>query len=267
MLPCANPPCPGRRCTGAWLLLFALTPALATAPLEHIEGEAYATDGRLLYSESHWLFGNAAQPSRLVLYRCPDGRPFARKLVSGGSPAQAPDFELVEAPLGYREGVRSDHGARQVYVQRGALAEERSAALIDTPAPVVDAGFDAYIQAHWNTLGDSATTSVPFLLPSRLRTYDVKIRRIADVAVDGRTARQYRISLSSWFGFALPHVDASYDSASHQLVRLRGLGSIRGANGHNLDVRVDFAPADRQPANLAEAQAARTEALDGRCKL
>ena len=255
-----------RRRGGAWLLLFALCPALAAAPIEHVTGKAYAADGRLLYSESHWLFDADAEPSRVVLYRCPDGRPFARKVVSRRGPAQAPDFELVEQPLGYREGIRSGAHGRQVFVQRGSQAAERSAPLAATPVPVADAGFDAWIQAHWNQLGERAI-EVPFVLPSRLRTYNVRIRRMADRAIDGRPARQYRISLSSWFGFVLPHVDASYDVTSHQLRRLSGLGNIRGANGHNLDVRVEFAASGHQPNRLAEAQAALTEPLDGRCEL
>ena len=267
LLSCPSLPCLARRHVGAALLAFALTsPALAAAPIEHVLGKAYATDGRLLYSDSHWLFDDPARPSRVVLYRCPNGQPFARKVVSRQGPAQAPDFELVEQPLGYREGVRSRPGGRQAYVQRRTQAEERSAPLAASPAPVADAGFDAYIQSHWNVL-DERATSVPFLLPSRLRTYDVRIRRIADLSIDGRAAREYRISLASWFGFVLPHVDASYDNTSHQLLRLRGLGNIRGANGHNLDVRVEFAPADREPTQLAQAQAALSATLDGRCDL
>jgi len=267
-LSCPNPPCLAHRRNGAWLLALALvSPALVAAPIEHVVGKAYATDGRLLYSESHWLLDDPAGPSRVVLYRCPDGQPFARKVVSRQGPAQAPDFELVEQPLGYREGVRGDRGARQVFVQRGAQVEERSAPLAATPMPVVDVGFDAYIQTHWDALGDGASISVPFLLPSRLRTYEVRIKRIADRVIDGHAAREYRISLASWFGFVLPHVDASYDNTSHQLLRLSGLGNIRGASGHNLDVRVDFAPADRAPAQLAEAQAASSAPLDGHCDL
>jgi hypothetical protein len=267
LLSCPNAPCLVRRHAGGWLLaLAAISPALAAAPVEHVLGKAYASDGRLLYSESHWLFDDPAGPSRVVLYRCPDGQPFARKVVSRQGPAQAPDFELVEQPLGYREGVRSGADGRQVFVQRGAQAEELSAPLATTPPLVVDAGFDAYIQTHWNVLSENAT-SVPFLLPSRLRTYDVRIKRIADLSIDGRAAREYRISLASWLGFVLPHVDASYDNTSRQLLRLSGLGNIRGANGHNLDVRVDFAPADRDPAQLAEGRAALTETLDGRCDL
>lgn len=255
------------RCrTGACLLLLTLGSTLAAAPVEHVTGSAYAPDGRLLYSESHWLFDAGAEPRRVVLYRCPDGRAFARKVVDRDGPAQAPDFELVEQPLGYREGIRSGVDGRQVFVQRGSNAQERSAPLAATPVPVADAGFDAWIQAHWSQLDDRAI-DVPFLLPSRLRTYRVRIKRIADATIDGRAARQFRISLSSWFGFVLPHVDASYDTTSHQLLRLSGLGNIRGANGHNLDVRVDFAPADHAPDRLAEAQAALTAPLDGRCEL
>ena len=66
------------------LLPLALAMARQAMAIEHYEGLAYEKkSGKLLYRESHWL----QEGQRLVLYRCPDGKPFARKKVLGSSAA------------------------------------------------------------------------------------------------------------------------------------------------------------------------------------
>ncbi|MEE7548937.1 hypothetical protein HF319_19710, partial [Xanthomonas sp. Kuri4-1] len=86
------------------LLLLLGLPAVAGATTRY-DGDAQAAEGgRLLYRESHWVEPDGG---RVVLYRCPGGAAFARKQVGGGSD---PEFELVDARDGYREGVRTRQG-------------------------------------------------------------------------------------------------------------------------------------------------------------
>ncbi len=71
-----------------------------TQPADNIRvmtGNAYApASGKLMYTESHWLYDDSGNPSRLVLYRCPDGKPFARKLVrDDGHPAASASLRLT----------------------------------------------------------------------------------------------------------------------------------------------------------------------------
>lgn len=232
-------------------------------------GKAYApASGKLMYIESHWLFDDSGNPSRLVLYRCPDGKPFARKLVrDDGHPAQAPDFQLDDARRGYREGVRSSGNQRTVFVRDSAQASERSATLATTPLPVIDAGFDAYIRAHWDSLGKQDSNTVPFVIPSRLGTLNFSVKRLNDTEIDGRAARQYRLGLASWIGFALPHIDVAYDEKTHELLRFVGLANIRGDNGDNVRARISFDPSRDSTATPAELQQAEQAPLDGRCPI
>ena len=140
-------------CAGA--LAGTLT---ATDAVRHVEGNAFAgSDGHLMYSESHWLYDDGSNPSRLVLYRCPDGKPFARKVMHDDGSTQAPDFVLRDARTGYQEGVRSAGGKRVVFVRNNKGAQERTATLNTSPTPIIDAGFDAYIRNHWDKLGKNAS--------------------------------------------------------------------------------------------------------------
>ena len=89
------------------LLVLAAYPAMAWSAeaIERYEGQAYGRDdGRLRYRETHWSSGNGR---RIVVYRCPGGEPFARKVVQPAGASAAPDFEFFDARDGYREGVRS----------------------------------------------------------------------------------------------------------------------------------------------------------------
>jgi hypothetical protein len=80
--------------------------------------------------------------------------------------------------------------------------------------------------------------------------------------------RWFRLSLASWYGFALPHIDVAYDRNSRQLRAYSGLSNIRDGSGHNLDVTIRF-PATERRDNVSPAEVDRAEAmpLNGRCSV
>lgn len=248
--PCASLPF-DRRLRRAWLALALCLPAVCGAA-EQYEGQAYTRDGsRLLYRETHLVDG----PRHLVLYRCPDGKAFARKRLDRAPGAASPDFELVDGRDGYREGVRDG----TVFVQAGSGAKTRSARL-PTPRPVIDAGFDAFVRGAWDGLAEGR--SMPFLVPSRLRAMDFDIRQVASDA----ERRSFRMSLGAWYGALLPPILVDYALANRQLLRYRGISNLRTARGGSVEVDIRFAPGRRSVDTGAFGAAARAP-LDGRCAL
>jgi hypothetical protein len=201
------------------VVVALLLGAGAAAAAERFSGDAYSAAGNaLLYRETQYLFAGGAE--RLVLYRCPDGRAFARKRVRESGNMQAPDFDLVDARLGYREGVRDRGVQREVYVQRRANLPEQ-ADLLSVPADgVIDTGFDAFAQRHWDALLRGDTLRFPYLVPSRRTFYQFKVSR-----TDGGTPAHtmtIRLSASNWLSFLLPHIDVTFDLS-------RGASSITKA--------------------------------------
>jgi len=213
---------------------------LAAAPLgavERVSGDAYSLDGnQLLYHETHWLYAGGER--RVVLYRCPDGRAFARKRVRPSGDAQAPDFDLVVAPLGYREGAHDRGAQREVYVQRRSDRPLLTDSVGVPPGGVIDAGFEAFAQRHWDALLRGDSVRFEYLVPSRRAFYHFKAYRID--AADMQHRMTVRIALGFWFSFLLPHVDMTWDVASRRIVRYEGLSNLRGADGRNLRVRTVF---------------------------
>ncbi len=259
-----------RRRDPAWIATLALA-CCAIAPASaalHYTGAARSRNGAILYRESHWLYEEDHIDTRLVLYTCPDGKAFARKTVWNRPNAQAPDFQFDDLRDGYSEGVRSEGGTRRVFVRAHAGAPEQSAAFETTSNTVIDAGFDAFVRAHWDALAAAHALPISFIVPSRLEAMNFSVRQVDDERIGGRETRRFRLVLARWYGGFLPHIDVVYDVATHSLLRYEGIGNIRSASGGNLDVRIDFpASARDEKATDADVAAAASVALDGTCRL
>ncbi|PPU93570.1 hypothetical protein [Xanthomonas albilineans] len=233
------------------------TAAPARAML-HYEGLAYAADGKqLLYREIHWVRENGA---RLVLYQCANGAAFARKRVADGG--IAPDFELVDARSGYREGVRSTGNGREMFSQVKGQAEHHAALPASADAPlVIDAGFDAYLRQHWDALAGGTPQRITFALPSSQRTLQFQITPgTADANV-----QHYTLGLAAWYGGLLPDINVAYARQDRHLLEFRGVGNIRDARGRYPQVRITFPDRLRSQADAAAWDQALQHPLVAQC--
>jgi hypothetical protein len=258
------------RCPWATLALLEVSlaaPFAAPEAQERYEGIAYLpkTD-HILYRETHWIFFRDGIEQRLVLYRCPGGEPFGRKWVRDHPSSQAPDFDFYDARDGYREGVRNEDGRREIFVQENRQAPLHAQPLTDDPNVVLDAGFDAFVRAHWSELAGGTSETIAFLVPSRFKLFRFKLSGARNSVVVGTPVVQLRMQIAEWYGFALPSVDLTYDRATRRLREFQGIGTIRDASGHNQGVRVVF-PIDQVSPNrsLAEVDDAARSALVSSC--
>lgn len=241
------------------LLVLVAYPAMAWSAeaIERYEGQAYGRDdGRLRYRETHW---SSANGRRIVVYRCPGGEPFARKVVQPAGASAAPDFEFFDARDGYREGVRSRQGAREVFLQERAGSNLKSRPLPMRAGAVIDAGFDALVRQQWDRLAAADGLVVPFLLPSRFAFYPV---RIAPSSREEPTQRErrFRMTLDHWLGFALKPIELRYSMRDRRLLEFRGVATIRDAKGRHQDVRLVY-PEGQRTLGLSQVEFARALAL------
>ena len=240
---------------------LAVAPASANALRD--EARVLSPDGRrLLYRETHWTTSGPA-PERWVLYRCADGKPFARKRVVAAASPATPDFALEDARDGYREGVRGGTGQRSVFV-RPPGREEASRAIALPEDGVIDAGFDAAVRKHWRMLTGGDAVRLQFLVPSRKRFFPVRVQRVSSTTWNGIPAERLRMKLDAWFGFAVPEVNLVYARDDRRLLEFAGTGNLRDARGSYPQVRIVFDPASK-PATAQDVAAIRTLPLTGRC--
>lgn len=234
------------------LLACLAVPAAATTDILRQEARAYARKGdTLLYRESHWRYRQDGLAHRLVLYRCPDGRAFARKTVVERASAQAPDFDFEDARDGYREGVRSGPRGRTVYVRDSSSASPRERTIALPPGAVIDAGFDASVRRHWDALRAGREVDQPFLLPSRMAFMPVSLRPGGAVRWSGIPAQRLTMRLDRWYGFVAPTMQLTYADADQRLLEFAGIATIRDDAGKHQDVRIVFP----DPATPADADA------------
>lgn len=245
----------------AWTLLCPV-PANAA---DRYDGLAYAPrSDALVYRETHWRYLDRGVAARLVLYRCPNGDAFARKQVLDRPSSTTPDFELVDGRDGYREGVRTVAGGREVFWQRSRDTAPQQRKLEVGAGAVIDAGFDALVRSQWVPLIAGKTVSAKFLLPSSQDFLKVNIRRQPRNAEPG-TAR-LGMRLDAWYGFVAPETELVYRLRDRWLLRFEGMGSIRNANGRHEVVRIEF-PDKLRVAGVGQADidAAIKVPLTGRC--
>jgi hypothetical protein len=245
----------------------AIGASTAYASVRSYEGYAYAdSSDRLLYRESHWLYTADGVGQHLIVYRCANGEPFGRKRVDTSSGAATPDFEMLDARNGYREGARTRDGRREVFVQADAQAPERRASVSLRDNTVIDAGIDAFVSTHWNPLSDTGISSLPFLVPSQLGYVDFSAKKQRDARMDEHDVRWFRFSLASWYAFAAPHLEFGYDVHTHELREYLGPSNIHGNGNKSLNVRIEFPAAERRTdVAPTDVERAATTPLTGRC--
>jgi hypothetical protein len=260
-------PRPAATVHGACLLtaLLLASGQAGGATIERTTGQA--TDlrtGRLLYEEQHWIRTTETERSRLVVYRCPDGRAFARKRVKDTTFTGAPAFDFDDARDGYREGVEGASGTRRAYWRASALSPLRERTVVVGPDTVIDAGFDDWVRERWNALAGGSTSRAQFVVPSRDAQVPVRVQRV-DAPSAGLV--RFRLSLDSWLDFVAPSMQITYDASTRRLRTFEGIGTIRGANGAPLKVRIDFPKAPQLADSSASAyeEALRTP-LAARCE-
>ena len=245
-----------------WSICLSLQTTTAFA-VERYEGVAYSPDNMAIaYRETHWLYREGDVDRRLVLYRCADGTAFARKRLTEFPSAAAPDFEFYDAGIGYREGVTGDGRHRTVFAQGPGALPLRQRELDLEADDVVDAGFDAYIRAHWGAITPRQPLRAAIIVPGRLEAVPVVISETRD---GDAGLRRLVMRLDTWYGVIVPSRTLDYESDSHRLLAFRGIGMVRDVRGRNLDVRIRFPPERHESVGLQDVRAAEQEALSGTC--
>lgn len=252
----------------AWALISCMVTCGADAgAVVREEGVALDSARRVVYKETHWRYTEGDDNQRLVLYRCADGRPFARKHLRWREEnAATPDFDFLDERDGYREGLASGSAGREVYWRETrTMAEKREPVLLG-PHAVVDAGFDSVIRGRWDELLAGEVVRGAFLLAAEFQTVPIAIRRVPD----GGRARNlslttFIVELDRWYGFAMPALTLKYGSVDRRLREFQGTVTIRDHHGKRQQLSVVF-PDDASQAPATEVAAATAEPLTPRCQ-
>ncbi len=206
-------------------------------------GYAYdREDGALVYREVHReIRAERGGVDLETTYLEPDGDLIADRRVAFSSHRFAPSFTLDDRRTGYVEGAAREDGELVVFRREpnDAAIEER--VVESTGGLVVDAGFDRFIVANWERLLAGRPLVAEFVVPSRLRALDFKVRKHGEVFLQGQPAVTFRMTISNpVFRLFVPPIDVTYHAGDRFLMRYEGISNIRDRDGTPYEVRIDF---------------------------
>lgn len=248
----------GPRVNGLLLVVLAGACGSASAALLSVQGDARdPASERLLYREQHLIRQQGDSPiERLVVYRCPNGTAFARKHVDYRTSRTAPDFELLDARRGYREGLRRLAGRVQTWSGQPPSGDIAPKALrVAAGALVADAGFDEYLRAHWDTLLTGTPQTMSFVVPALGRSVSFQVRSLGRGQLEGAPVERFRLKLGGVLGVVGPTMDVAYIASGKRLRRFVGVTNLRDDRGKALKARIDF-PTTSGAADPGQWQAA-----------
>jgi len=198
------------------------------------------SSGKPLYREFHEV---RREGGRLVegrvTYRRPDGEVFATKRIDYRADLVTPDFELLNSATGHEEAFGRQGDALVVRYRGSQDKAGRSATIPSTTGLIVDAGFDQFIVGSWDRLVAGEALVRPFLVPSRLGSVDMRIRRLPRRGDDDTIVFELAID-SALLRLVAPAIRIWYDASTRAMLRYEGITNVRGANGKNLDVTIVF---------------------------
>jgi hypothetical protein len=220
----------------------------AWADLRFEEGLAKDPESqRNLYKEQHWIRFNQQIPvERLVLYRCMDGTPFARKRVNYQPSPQAPAFEFTDVRKGFVEGLKYKQAKPVLWYRPPGTALEKNI-LLAAPNLVVDAGFNEFIRINWSQLRSGKALPVRFAVPTRLQAYKFNLKQIGESQFASVPAVSYQLKLAGILSLIADPIEVTYDKTSKRLMRFVGLSNLRNDAGQfDLMAQIDFPQAARE---------------------
>lgn len=229
--------------------VFALA-AVGSAHAEASERVGYAYDkqtGEFLYSETH---REVMEDGRIVMntvsYKDVGGDVFAEKFIDFQRSLTMPDFSLVNADNGHMEGARGSDDQLDVHFRQLSDADVRKASVETPQNGIIDAGFDRFIEQHWDALISGDVIEREFLIPSQLDFYTFEIERAESEHLE---AYAFELRIQSMFlqMFVQP-VLVHYDAQTRSLLRYEGISNIRNEAGENFDVRIEFSGPPRVEA-------------------
>lgn len=207
-------------------------------------GTAYDLDNnQLIYRESYTAIDS--EKSVRVDYSAPDGKIFSsKKLTYKGEPFQ-PSFVLQDK-RDY-ETFSAQFEGPVLVLSRADKDYKEQKKIYDNAGMVIDAGFDAYIQLHWDKLSSGDRMKFDFAMPNRLSSVMLEVRKINSIESpvynesEGKNWIYFRLVPAATFIslFADP-IYLAYNPNGKYLKRFQGRSNLDDNKGGPWDVRIEY---------------------------
>ena len=236
------------------LLLNSSTPAATgTETYSRYDGEARSADGRtLIYREHHLLrIKDGVLNGRIVLYACPEGPAFARKVLDYSGSLTAPDLRFEDHRAGSFRQLETLPTGRRLTSRKNLNSKTLVVPVVSTPGLVADAGFDEFIHQSWASLMTNRPINFNLLLLTDGSVLTLKGSRLRHEELHGEQVEVFNVELTGLLGLIAPNIVVSYSSADHVLRRFQGLSPVQDEQGREVKTVIDFPATPNIPADAA----------------
>jgi len=213
---------------------------------EQFVGYAYDIESKeLVYTEHHQYKNEAIHH---VIYKEINGETFAKKVIDYQQGFTSPAIEQTNTRNGEHIRVVKKDNELLVEYKENTNEQVESKTLELKPSLVIDAGFDHFINQHWDTLISGSPLVVDYLVPSSLAAYQLSIQQYD---CDNSEYYCFAISASNFFiSLFTDQLELSYDKASRKLMSFQGRSNICDENGKYQDVFISYDYVSAKEASL-----------------
>ena len=109
----------------------------------------------------------------------------------------------------------------------------------DSPL-VIDAGFDAFVTANWDSLVAGRDKRFQFPVAARETLVDLRIES-AQCSYDTQTDQCFRLEVDNWLlSMLVDSIELGYDTGLRRLTRFRGVSNISDGSGAGQVVDIHY---------------------------
>ncbi len=226
-------------------LVLIVPPGMGQVRHPAYEGNAVDLEtGEPVYREYHTeiLEGDTRVGMRSV-YRNPEGNVLARREVDFRKNPFVPDFTLIDERDGYTEGAEVRGDSVRLSLRKNRDSEMSSTTLLIPPPAVVDAGFNNYVQARWESIAQGEKQYFNFGAPFAQDYYGFRVYKEAEIVRDGRRMMVVHLDIDNFIiRLFLDPIVLTYDMTARRLVSYEGISNINNDEGKSYFVRITYDP-------------------------
>lgn len=224
----------------ALLLLACVALTVPAEGVTHAIGVARgADDAKIRYIEHHQYLDDGSHIIRY--YDASDSLLLEKEIAYPGLP-QHPTIRQLDPRSNVLTTVTRDPSGEHATITRAQEQESDSFSFALSEDIVIDAGFDQYIRAYWDSFTDTPDQTVRFAVPGQNRLIKMRISRTG-VSAEGAT---FRIKPENWVvRLLLPEIRLNYDG-KRLLKRYEGFSNLKPENTSGRDVVITFDHYERE---------------------
>lgn len=205
----------------------------------NVVGKAYGKNNQLLYTEKHYYIDIN---THTVRYFDANGTLIADKQLDYQESAIRPALIQNNRQLRKTNKVRYQNtadGKRTIVIETeldGATKKQKEITINDKL--VIDAGFNKFIQQHWQTLVDGNSMTMDFLLLNSGRTVNLRIQKNTQCE---SSLACFRITPSNFVFRSLSSpIYLQYNKDKQTLAQFKGKSNLANAKGKYPEVTIDY---------------------------